>query len=236
MSSSLVHRGLLGLTLFCLPGISCAIEPPADLLSGLISEDFKVREKSQGDLLKWASVDRDAAVAVLLGLASDSDEPEIRQRSLAVLRDLADLDYLNFGEGYVGILMLDEKAMVPGDEEARSVIRVRQVVEGTAGHEAGLQVDDLIVGMDTDVWRGGAASLPFGAKIRELKPGTKVTLKVVRDGKLQDLVVKLGKRPIGADPRFFGQMLDLEAAEKAARDDHFKMWMNAWKERQKAKQ
>ncbi len=214
-----------GLMLCLGPSSVFAIEPPAAVLSGLVSEDFKEREKAQKDLFEWSRVNLESAAGVLVKLSSESGEPEIRQRCLAVLKDLANDEFQKTGEGYVGIMMKDEIAQVPGDEVQRGVIRVGEVVEGTAGHEAGLQANDLIVGVDEDVWRGGPASLMFSAKIRKLKPGSKVTLKVLRGEKIEDLVITLGRRPLGADIQFFGQPKAAEAAEKAARNEHFRQWM-----------
>lgn len=155
----------------------------------------------------------------------DADEPEVRQRCLAVLKELVNDDYLKSGEGYVGILMQDELGRVPGDEKPRSVIRLGHVVPNSAGDQAGLKPDDLVVGMNEEVWRDGPASSPFKEQIRKLKPGTKVTLKVMRDGNLQDIVVKLGKRPSAAND-FISPEIDLEAIEKTAKDDFFRQWIN----------
>jgi predicted metalloprotease with PDZ domain len=95
--------------------------------------------------------------------------------------------------------------------------------------------NDLIVGVDGEVWKQGRASLPFSEKIKKMKPGTKVTLKVLRDAELMDVVVRLGKRPAGAGPQFFGQMMDLEAAEKSAKEAFFRQWLEARDSAAKAK-
>jgi hypothetical protein len=203
-----------------------AIELPEDVVTRLASEQFAIREKAQTELLDWSRTRRDPAMDELFRQTQAADEPEVRQRCLAVLQELVNDDYLKSGEGYVGILMQDELAHVPGDEKPRSVIRVGQVVPDSAGDHAGLKPNDLIVGMNDDVWRDGPASLPFSEKIRKLKPVTKITLKVMRGDNLQDVVVKLGKRPVAANHPFIGPEVDLEALEKTAKDDFFRQWMN----------
>jgi PDZ domain len=236
MKSGLIQLLVAGFVLSGLPNRVCAVEPPAAVLKSLASDDFKTREKAQAGLLEWAKVNQEPAAVALMKFSMVSEEPEVRQRCLAVLRDLAYDDYLKTGEGYVGILMRDEIARVPGDEGQRSAIRVSDVVEGSAGHEAGLRANDLIVGMDDEVWRGVPASFAFSAKIRQLKPGARVTLKLLREEKTEDVVIRLGKRPVGADQRFFGQVEAAEAIEKAARDEHFRQWMADLSRKHSAKQ
>jgi len=205
-----------------------AVELPADVVARLASEKFSIREKAQAELLDWSCTQRDAAMVELFRQSRDADEPEVRQRCLAVLRDLVNEDYLKSGEGYVGILMQDELARVPGDKNPRSVIRLGHVVPNSAGDQAGLKPNDLVAGVDEEVWRDVPASAPFKEMIRKLKPGTKVTLKVLRDGNLQDIVVKLGKRPFAADDSI-GLDMNLEALEKKAKDNFFRQWMSQQK-------
>jgi len=210
------------------PFVSHAVELPADIVTRLASEKFTIREKAQAELLDWSRTQREAAMDELFRQSKDADEPEVRQRCLAVLRELVNDDYLKSGEGYVGIQMQDEIARVPGDQNPRSVIRLWQVVPNSAGDQAGLKANDLIAGMNEEVWREGPASLEFKENIRKLKPGTKVTLKVLRDGNLQDIVVKLGKRPFAADD-MIAPDVDLETLEKSAKDNFFRQWMNQQK-------
>lgn len=210
------------------PFASYAVELPADLLTRLAAEKFAIREKAQAELLDWSHTQRDAAMDELFRQSQNADEPEVRQRCLAVLQELVNDDYLKSGEGYVGIMMQDELARVPGDENPRSAIRLGHVVPNSAGDQAGLKPNDLIVGMNEEIWKDGPASPPFKKKIRTLKPGTRVTLKVLRDGNLQDIVVKLGKRPFAADDMIASDV-DLETLEKSAKDNFFRQWMNQQK-------
>lgn len=224
---SIVYSVFVGV-LWISPFTSHAVELPADMVARLAAEKFSIREKAQAELLDWSRTQREAAMDELFRQSKNADEPEVRQRCLAVLRDLVNDDYFKSGEGYVGILMQDELARVPGDEHPRSVIRLGHVVPNSAGDQAGLKPHDLIAGMNDEVWRDGPASEPFKENISKLKPGTKVTLKVLRDGKLQDIVVKLGKRPF-AKNAMIDPEVDLETLEKTAKDHFFRQWMNQQK-------
>lgn len=159
-------------------------------------------------------------------------DPEVRERCLAVLHELVNDEYLKEGEGFLGIRMQDEKALVPGEQAARSVLRVTQVLPDSAAQQAGVQPNDLIAGLDDKVWHDEAALMPFMNHVRQFKPGNRVTLRILRNGKMMDLPVKLGRRPLAADNPFLQQRQeDLEAAERAAKEAYFRRWL----ERRKAR-
>jgi predicted metalloprotease with PDZ domain len=216
----------------CLCGIAWSIELPAETFADLNSEEFRKRESAQGKLLEWARGQGEPAVDALFHQFKLSSDPEVRDRCLGILRDLVNDRYQMEGKGWVGIRMLPEIAKVPGDPRARSVIRVTEVLPDSAALAAGLQVNDLIAGLEDDVWHLGLAVQAFSDKIQELKPGTKVKLKILRDGKLLDLEMKLGKRPLHADNRFLQLPEEaLEAAEREAKETYFREWL----ERKKAR-
>ena len=167
----------------------------------------------------------------LFRLSRVAPEPETRERCLAVLRELVHDEYAKNGEGFIGISMRDEQAMVPGDPKPRGVIRVLRVLPDSAADRADLRLNDLIVGLDDQVWREEMPSRTFSENVRGMKPDTRVTLKVLRAGELVSLEVILGRRPLIADEPFLDQRdLDLRAAEKAAKDAYFRRWL----ERRKA--
>jgi hypothetical protein len=206
--------------------LAWSIELPAEALANLKAEEFRQRESAQADLLAWARAHPEPAMDALFRHSRVAADPEVRERCLAVLRELVNDEYLKEGEGYIGIGMQDELANIPGVAKPCAVIRVILVVPDSAAQQAGLQPNDLITGLGDEVLREGAISKPFRDKIRQLKPRTKITLKVLRKGKLMDIEVTLGRRPVRAD-----QMLpndpqtDPEAAERAAKDAYFHRWL-----------
>lgn len=213
-------------------GVLLAIEVPADLATELASEKFQTRKEAQEKLLKWAREQGEPATVELLRLNKEAEDPEVRERCLAVLKDLVNDEYLKDGKGYVGIKMGDEFANVPGDDKPRAVIRITQVMPESAAEVAGLKVNDLIVGLGDEVWHQGLASMPFGERVRNLKPETKIQLKILRDGAVKDFEVKLGRRPFYADNLFFeGDEEDLEAAEQEAKEAYFRKWLAQRKSR-----
>lgn len=205
---------------------SLALDLPAGLLTELKSDEFQTRETAQTELLAWARQRPNDAMDALYGASRTNGDPEVRERCLAVLRELVIDEYLKDGEGFIGIRLQEETALVPGDAKPRSVIRVIQVVRDSAAQQAGVKLNDLIAGLDDKIWHDESAVEPFMAHIRQLKPGSRVILRILRNGEMIDLEVKLGRRPPGADNRFLDQrQVDLEAAEKAAKDAYFRRWL-----------
>ena len=210
-------------------GIGFSVELPVKPFANLGSEDFRKREVAQADLVAWARNHRNVAIDELFRQSREAEDPEVRERCLDVLRELANDEYLKEGDGYVGIQMGDEITVVPGDAKPRGGIRVMAVVPDSAAERAGLRLNDLIVGLNDLVWREGSMSLQFSEKIRKLKPNAKIVLKVLRNGELIDLDVILGRRP---DDRFLKQWpMDLGAAERAAKEANFRQLLEQRKSR-----
>ena len=202
------------------------LELPREAFSKLNSEVFQQRELAQADLLAWARTRPGEAMDALFRQSRMAGDPETRERCLSVLRELVNDEYLREGEGYIGIRMQDELANVPGDAGHRAAIRVLQVVKDSAAEKAGLRMNDLIVGLGDQVWNEGGASLPFSGLIRQMKPNSKVSLKVLRDGKVVDVEVTLGRRPLIADSVFPDERgIDIEGIEKSAKEAYFRRWL-----------
>jgi C-terminal processing protease CtpA/Prc len=105
-------------------------------------------------------------------------------------------------------------------------IRVMEVLPNSAADDAGLRVNDVIVGLDKAIWRDGSASRFYTERIRGLKPKSRIRLKVLRDGEMMELRVTLGRRPLNADRPFLNdRAADLEAAERAAKEAYFRRWL-----------
>lgn len=223
---------LLAMLIWWMPALQAwGIELPAGPLAALQSDEFRVREAAQTELLAWARQEPEPAMDELFRVSRTHGDPEVRERSLAVLRELVNDEYLKDGEGFLGIMMQEEKALAPGEENPRNVLRVTMVLQDSAAQQAEVKLNDLIAGLDDKVWRDEAALMPFMNHVRQFKPGHRVTLRILRDGKMIDLPVKLGRRPLNADNQFLGQRkADIEAAERAAREAYFRRWL----ERRKA--
>ncbi|MCR6648391.1 MAG: trypsin-like peptidase domain-containing protein [Cellulomonas sp.] len=90
---------------------------------------------------------------------------------------------------FLGVGLDDGTATADGVTRAGAV--VKQVNEGSPAADAGLQVGDVVVGIDGDAV-GGAESLT--AFVRAHASGDKVTLTVVRDDKAIDVEVTLATK------------------------------------------
>lgn len=207
--------------------VLCAQAIPKSFLKALDSEDFKARETAQSEVLSWAKKNPKAAVAELLRLSSDagSPSPEVRERCMQVLRQLAADDFAKEGDGYLGVRMRDLMVQMPGNKPDCWAVMVIEVVADSAAAKCGLKAGDAIVELDGQTWQQ-EASKSFSEQIRKRKPGSRVVLKVLRDGALEDLRVELGRRPADADQLMPG--MDPEgqkALEHKAKDAHFERWL-----------
>lgn len=203
------------------------LELPQVPLSNLQSLRFKEREAAQADLLVWSRKQPGQAIEELFLQSRAAADPEVRERCLAIVRELVMDEYLKEGEGYVGIAMGDDRMLVPGDPERRSVVIVTMVQNDSPAQRAGLQLNDAIVELNGQAWRGIDASAAFREVILGTKPGSAVKLRVMRNEALLDLDVTLARKPAGLDNLFFNRGPEqAEAIELAAREAYFQHWLS----------
>lgn len=215
-----------------------SIELPAGLLDGLKSEKFAEREHAEAELLAWARQRPDDSMEALYQQSRKAEDPELRERCFSVLRELVSDEYLRNGVGYMGIRMNPntEAVNVPGEVDPRFAIRVLQVEPETPAQKAGLVGGDLMLGVDDAVWHQDDTSATVSDKIKSLKAGTRVTIKLFRAGKIVEVPLVLARRPAAADLLQFqfgmGMQINpdsLAAADRAAKEDYFRRWLAARK-------
>jgi PDZ domain len=207
-----------------------AVPPPVGIFSALASDKFAEREKAQADLLEWSRKQPTPAIEWIFVQFQTSPDPEVRARCLDVLRELVTDEYFRTGEGYIGISLRDEVAKIPGEANPRNAIRIAMVEAESPGAQAGILPNDLILGIEQKEAVNVGSQQLFQEEIRKRNPGNKVSLRVLRGEKIHVLVVTLGRRPASADMRFFdGNPIDLEVAEKAAREAYFQRWLDGKK-------
>ena len=160
-------------------------------LKGLIQTDAAVSSGNSGGPLVNA-VGRVVGITTLvsstgvgstangLGFAISAAEllPEIDR-----LRDQA--NGLTATSGYLGV-QLDRRT------DGGSGALVSEIVVGSAAHKAGIQVGDVVTAVDGEPITGQAGLI---ATIRNLAPGDKTTVSIVRDGKPLEVSAVLGQRP-----------------------------------------
>ncbi|HET9654610.1 MAG TPA: trypsin-like peptidase domain-containing protein, partial [Kineosporiaceae bacterium] len=93
---------------------------------------------------------------------------------------------------WLGITLTQDTVKVDGAQRQAAILQ--SVAAGTPADKAGLKSGDAVIAVN-GVPVSGANSLV--AQIRQFRPGTKVTLTVVRNGSSQQIDVTLGTRPNG---------------------------------------
>jgi hypothetical protein len=191
-----------------------AVATPVDMsdakieenITGLISPKREQRQQSAQWLEAWATKESPKAKQKFLFLLRDSSEPEIRERSMKLLRALSIVDYENTGEGYIGITMGIEAAVtLPGDDKPCYGVPVSMVTNGGPAELSGIKAGDMIVTFDGRKWRNQGEIMPIDAngglrgEIRAKGAGKKVTLGIWRDNALISVDAVLGRRPANLD-------------------------------------
>jgi len=212
--------------------VALALELPSELLTGLQAEKFADREQAEAGLLAWARQRPDEAMDPLYQQSRTAAEPEVRERCNDVLRELVGDEYLRNGVGYLGVRMnpVVELVMVAGEVNPRFGIRLLQVEADTPARKAGVVAGDVLLGVNDRNWKQEDSSEVATEVIKGFKAGTKVTVRLFREGKVVELPVELGKRPAIADVAMLLGMgapgpEEIEAAERNAKEDYFRRWL-----------
>lgn len=152
-----------------------------------------------------------------------SHDPEIRVRCMSVLRQLVIDDYLKEGDGYIGIALLGEMTKIPQDPKPRGVIRITQVQPNSPASRAAILVGDRIIGLDREIWYEADMYIKFQNRIKATKPDTRVTLHILRENVILDVLMMLVRRPVAIDNSLFFSRRgsDLDGLETAAKEGYF---------------
>ena len=206
---------------------------PDGVVTRLADDSFQIREAAEKELVEWAMRDPEASIEPLYEMAMGHEDPEVRARALSALKAPLATRYLAQGRGYVGITMNQIPAELPGGGAG---VVITQVVAESPAAGAGLQAGDVVTAINGTGWEGGDAVDAFRTRIQGMKPGTRVTLGILREGENFDAGLELGRLPPGAElPGFglfgrFGGMpmmeeLDFKAMEEAGKEEHFRQWL-----------
>ncbi len=204
--------------------------PPA-ALAQLASDRFREREAAQRTLLHWGRSRGDEGSEIFYALSTSAGDPEVRERCMEILRELVNGEYAKTFEGFLGINLREMAVQVPGEKFGRSGIAVVAVYHDTPAERGGILPGDIVVAVDGKSWERNQQILPlFQAKIRSFAPGTEVSLRVIRAGKVVEVAVTLGGMVPHDDlDRFAGPWLDLEGVERAAKEAYLRKWLSARK-------
>lgn len=224
-SIKLARNSLIGLA-SSLPVLIGAAELPAAPLLKLGSEQFAEREQAQDELLAWCRKQPAPSMDELFKQTQIVKDPEVRERCRFILKELVTDEFLKEGQGYIGVALMDDLANVPGEPNPRNAVRISMVEPGSPGDKAGIKANDLILALDRKAGPEVRSYLKFQEEIRARKPESKVKLKVLRGAETLELEIRLGRRlPIPDNLFPDGRNADPEALDRAAKDAHFRRWM-----------
>ncbi len=213
----------VGLLFYFVCGRGSAAELPLDLVGALASEEFRERESAETRLLDWAKNQEPTVRTDLLRLHRSAADPEVRHRSLAVLKALLIQEYLKGGSGLIGISMEPELVPFPGGKPGGAV-RITEVREGTPARKAELMVGDLIVSLNGEGFEPPNGVAEFRERVGAMKPDTEIALRIMRDDLVIELKLRLMRKPDEME-RFQNPEIDVEASDRAAKEAFFREWL-----------
>lgn len=107
---------------------------------------------------------------------------------------------------FLGV-MLNQNYNMDNGSDVKPGARVTEVIEGTAAQQAGIMVGDVIVEIDQEKITSADDVIQYvGSK----KPGDKVELKVLRDGKTKKIKANLGEKEMPAPRRRYSEERDMD--------------------------
>lgn len=202
---------------------SCLYSLPTETVEQLSAEVFAVREAAQAELLEWAEKGGDGAVNELVELWETSEDPEVSERVLQVLRELSNKAYQQEGKPYLGISMAEEIRKLDGEGVQRIGIVVTEILRGSPASSSELLAGDVIVSMNGTGWKKPGAVDEFSESIAKMKPGSEIVL-LVKRAEMEPFEVKVVLRRCPV-PNLIRGMGDLRRLEVKAMEAFFKQWM-----------
>jgi len=178
------HIFWVGIFSLSLAHLSNAV--PQELIEGLGNKNYKLREKSEQELAKWAQQLGEQGVNELENIKAKSRSPEVRSRLDNVIAGTVVYKAIPGTKGFMGIRML---SVLGG-------AMVDAVTPGTPAEKSGLQAGDIIVmldGIDLDKKRRNLdeATNFLRFYVKEKKAGEKLSVKLKRNGKIIEKDLKL---------------------------------------------
>ncbi len=156
---------------------------PQELVDGLGDESYKLREKAEQELAKWAKKNGEEGLDVLSELKKKAQSPEVQSRLDNVISGMRAIPWTR---GYMGIILVSELGSAG----------VSRLVPNTPAAKSGLQPNDKIIEIDgIDLSnknnRIDEAMTFVQRYVKTKKAGEKLTLKIDRNGKKLPITFKL---------------------------------------------
>lgn len=207
---------------------AAAFELSDELRQRLASEVFDEREAAQAELLHKLQPQGHEAALELLSFIRREQDPEVRSRSLAVLKDLVAGEFLREegAQGYLGVQMAEPGVAVPEEGPGRFGVQVTAVWKETAAGRAGLLGGDIIVSINGVTWHNEDASEGLKDLVSSLKPGAEAVVRVLRGREPMEFTAILGRRSPTLDERRFSlEPFDHKKMEREDQERFFLRWL-----------
>ncbi|MGB6223740.1 PDZ domain-containing protein [Haloferula sp.] len=201
------------------------------------AEAYPDRIAAEEALKSWAIDEGAVAKNWLLTQHAQTEDPEVRRRFMAVLKEVVMGELAEQRPGYVGIGM-GVVELADGLGSGDYGVEIQAVKEEAPAAKAGLRVSDVIVSLDGKGWSTPNADEEFAKRIGAMHGGDKVRLEILRAGKKESIELVLAPRPwslgrygdripLQRDP--FAAGVFQPPNEKDAQNQAFQAWMEQQK-------
>ena len=165
------------------------------VLEDLIQTDAAINEGNSGGPLIWAATKQIVGMNTLVnrqagseGLGFSISSNTVRDISAELIKS-GKIERGFFGIGYT--LLTPRSAVALGLPTQTQGVIITQVLAGAAAAQAGLRVNDVVTKINDQQIDG---THPISSILLHTRPGDKVKLTIIRDGKQQTVDVILGRQ------------------------------------------
>ena len=165
------------------------------MLEDLIQTDAAINEGNSGGPLIWAATKQVVGMNTLVnrqagseGLGFSISSNTIRDISAELIKS-GKIERGFFGIGYT--LLTPRGAVALGLPAQTQGVIITQILAGAAAAQAGLRVNDVVTKINDQQIDG---THPISSILLHTRPGDKVKLTIIRDGKQQTVDVILGRQ------------------------------------------
>ena len=169
-------------------------KPAAELVPLLGHARFRVRQAAQAALANLLEQDPGNVEKICYEAYANQADPEIRMRAREILVGHVAGARGARGRGFVGVGLILHADFDPAGNMMFGV-KITQVIAGMPGAKAGLQLGDVIVGVDDTPLRDPDADQRFMDIVSNKGPGKAIMLKFERDGQAREAEIILARRP-----------------------------------------
>jgi membrane-associated protease RseP (regulator of RpoE activity) len=208
-----------------------------ELFGKLAADDFSVRRGAQEELVEWGKEDLEDRLKFFQEKQELEEDPEVRERCRAIVKELAMVLLDNSRPGFIGIVMGGIGLGPGGKVDVPEGVQVAEVRKGTPAAEFGLKPGDLILKLDETVVSGFDATQKLQAYVGSKLAGDQVKIHVERNGESLVIPLTLMKRPRELDRRLqipFNGRLSPSLTEEELREREFQKWLRESKKRTKS--